>query len=382
MAERINLLHLRISNFIGGPEKQILEHFTRLDTVLFHPMLCCFQENGQDDPLLLEATRLGISCRVIPMKSAFDLGVIARLRQILAADKVDILCSHGYKPNILGKLATLSVGTSSFAISRGWTAENARIRLYERLDKRFLHYADHVVAVSHGQREKILALGVRPEKVTVIHNAINMDEIPAAGAINLRSELGLPVDALIVASAGRLSPEKNQLAMIKAAREVIAANPRVYFVIFGEGFLRAELEREISAAGLNGHFLLPGFRNDLQAVLHEIDIFMLPSFTEGLPNVILEAFAVRKPVVATRVGGTPEVVADGVSGFLTEPHESEVMARHIAHLAGNPELRHRMGEAGHVFVREHFSFEGQTLEYERLYLSQAHKRLATKGGRL
>ncbi len=369
MPEPITLLHLRISNFIGGPEKQILEHFMRLDPKRFRPLLCCFRENGQDDPMQAEAHKLGITCRTIDTHSSFDLRTIGQLRRILREDKVDILCSHGYKPNVLGRLASWFAGVPAIAISRGWTAETPKIRLYEKLDKFFLRLSDHVVAVSHGQRDKILDLGVKPGKVSVIHNAINLDEIPAAGPRFLRQQLGLPGDAIIVASAGRLSPEKNYAAMIEAAAGVIRQNPKIYFVVFGEGFLRSELEGKIAAVGLGGHFLLPGFRNDLQTVLYEIDIFMLPSFTEGLPNVVLEAFASHKPVVATRVGGTPEVVQDRASGFLTRPEEHELMASYVLTLAGDPMLRDKMGQAGHQYAREEFGFEKQTELYERLYCS-------------
>lgn len=369
MPERITVLHLRISNFIGGPEKQILEHMVRLDKEKFRPLLCCFRDNGIDDPLQKEAEALGIPCRIINTNSAFDLKTISQLVRILREEKVNLICSHGYKPNMIGRLAAWQCGVAAVAVSRGWTAESTRIRLYEKLDKIFLRLSDHVVAVSHGQREKILALGVKREKVSVIHNAINLDEIPTAGPRLLREQLGLPADALIVASAGRLSPEKNYGAMVQAAADVVTHNGQAYFVVFGEGFLRPELEQAIAAAGLTGRFLLPGFRTDLQAVLHEIDIFMLPSFTEGLPNVVLEAFAVGKPVVATRVGGTPEVVQDGVSGFLTTPDQANLMAQHLLQLLNNPSLRQTMGNAGHNHVREHFSFESQTEEYMKLYES-------------
>lgn len=370
MVKPITILHLRASNFIGGPEKQILEQFSHLDVGRFRPLICCFRESGCDNPIQEQAQKMGIACRTVDARSAFDLRTIARLRRILIEEKVDLLCSHGYKPNIIGRIAAWLAGIPAIAISRGWTSENPRIRVYEKLDKFFLNFADKVVAVSHGQRDKILALGANADRVVVIHNAINLEKIPEAGwRQQLRQELGVPQDAFVVASAGRLSPEKNYGTLVEVARQAIQHNANIYFVIFGEGVLRGELERSIGAAGLCGHFLLPGFRKDLQELLHGIDVFMLPSLTEGLPNVVLEAFAVCKPVVATRVGGTPEVVQEGVSGFLTEPDEPELMARHILDLADNPNLCHRMGKAGYEYIQEHFSFESQTREYEQLYMN-------------
>lgn len=362
----ITILHLRACNFVGGPEKQILEHLKRLDASRFRALICCFSE---DDPIKEQAQSMGIACRAIDARSAFDLRTVTRLKRILIEEQVDIICSHGYKPNIVSKCATWFTGIPTIAISRGWTSESLKIRFYEKLDKWLLHVVDKVVAVSHGQKEKILALGVSPDRVAVIHNAINLDVISSGGGISLRQEFGVPQNAFIVASAGRLSPEKNYSTLVEAARLTVQQNAAVYFIIFGEGRLRSELEQAIIAADLQNHFLLPGFRKDIQELLDGIDVFMLTSFTEGLPNVILEAFAARKPVVATRVGGTPEVVQDGMSGFLTRPDQPELMAQHIQTLASSPDLCRKMGEAGYEYVKKHFSFEAQTSEYEQLYVN-------------
>lgn len=371
MSEPITVMHLRASNFVGGPEKQILEHFARLDPTQFRPVLGTFVEQGSLDPLGDEARKRGFNTVQFPSLSPLNSGTILHVARMLRQNNIAILCTHGYKPNILGFFAAKLCGVPTVAISRGWTWESPKIRFYEALDRRFLRYVSHVVAVSEGQQEKILACGVPQQRVSAIHNAINLDDCPTATSINIRQELGLPDDAMIVASAGRLSPEKNYGAMIKTASEVAAHNSSVYFVIFGEGFLRAELEEQIKSAGLDKRFLLPGFRNDLQSVLHDIDIFMLPSLTEGLPNVVLEAFAARKPVVATRVGGTPEVVQEGISGFLTRPDETGLMAKHVLALAVDSQLRRMLGNAGYEYVREEFGFEKQTKLYEELYVKVA-----------
>lgn len=376
MTHEINVAHLLASNFFGGPEKQLVEHGRRIADRHFAPHIFSFVERGQANQLLEKARQAGMATEEIPSRGPFDPAMIGNITALIRQNKIDLLCVHGYKANVIGRLASWRAGIPLIVISRGWTGEAAKVRCYEWLDKIFLRLADHVVAVSHGQRAKILALGVKPDKVSVIHNAINLAEVPPASEPFLRRQLGLPEDAIIVASAGRLSPEKNYAGMVAAAAQAAAQNDSVYFVIFGEGFLRSELEGKIAAAGLGGRFLLPGFRNDLQSVMQEIDIFMLPSFTEGLPNVVLEAFAARKPVVATRVGGTPEVVQDGVSGFLTTPDNVACMAESILMLAADTELRSAMGLAGNRYVAEHFGFEAQTRKYEELYGAVYNRRHA------
>jgi len=367
MDKRLNILHLRASNFVGGPEKQLLEHMRRIDRKKYRLSLCTFEGGNEVSELHSIAEASGIETHELSDTSPFDPRVIFKLSGIVKKLNIHLLCTHGYKPNIIGRFASWLSGVPVIAISRGWTAENRKIRFYERLDKIFLHLSDHVIAVSGGQREKIKKLGVGSGKISVIHNGINLAEIPHAPSAMLRASLNLPEDAVIIASAGRLSPEKNQSGMIEVARQVVSRNNKAYFVIFGEGFLRAELERKIEAAGLQDRFLLPGFRGDLQSLLHEVDIFMLPSFTEGLPNVVLEAFAVRKPVVATAVGGTPEVVTHGVSGFLTGPAEIGKMTEYVLQLVNDPALRACMGESGYRHIEEEFGFEMQTRKYEELY---------------
>lgn len=367
----ILVAHLIATNFYGGPEKQIITHALCLNKEHFNFLLISFVDNGQPNELVQIARDRGVDVVELHSRNAFDPGTISRLAQILRNRGVNLLCAHGYKANIIGRLASWAAKIPQISVSRGWTAENNKIRIYEKFDKFFLHFTDKVVAVSRGQRDKILALGVPSGRVVVIHNAINLDEIPTGGGQPLRQELGLPHNAFIVASAGRLSPEKNYSTLIEVARLAVQRNASIYFIIFGEGALRRELEQAVVAAGLREHFLLPGFRRDLQERLQDIDVFILPSFTEGLPNVVLEAFAVCKPVVASRVGGTPEVVLDGISGFLTGPDEPELMARHVLAFADSPKLCQKMGKAGYEYIRDTFSFEAQTLKYDQLYLDMA-----------
>jgi len=368
MMRKLNVAHLLASNFFGGPEKQLVEHARRIASNQIVPHIISFQEQKESHQLLDKARAVGIFTEEISSKGPFDISLIRNITAIIRREKIDLLCVHGYKANVVGRIASWLTGIPLIAISRGWTGEDARVSCYEWVDRIFLRFAEHVVAVSQGQKDKIIKLGIPQQRISVIHNAINLAETHSAQGLPLRQQLGLPDDALIVASAGRLSREKNYGAMIEVAREVVRKSPKVYFVVFGEGFLREELERQIVSADLGGRFILPGFRNDLQAVLRDIDIFMLPSFSEGLPNVVLEAFAVLKPVVATRVGGTPEVVEDGVSGFLTHPHEISAMAQHVLQLVEDPSFRRHMGSKGFERVQKYFTFEKQTQEYEELYL--------------
>jgi glycosyltransferase involved in cell wall biosynthesis len=363
----MKLTHLIGTNFFGGPERQILTHALRIRDMGFEPQIVSFHENGRVNGLLEKAKSLGLACRELKPRSPFNPVSVLDLSRELRDFRTKILVGHGYKANVVGRLASWSRGIPFMVVSRGWTAESPKIRFYEALDRSFLRFADAVVAVSEGQRQKILACGGRPDKVRVIHNAIDLTTYPDPAEKSVRLELGIPQDAILVATAGRLSPEKNHRGMIEAARLVLAKMPDVYFVVFGEGFLRPELEKAVVDAGIGDRFFLPGFRSDVRSLLYEIDVFTLPSQTEGLPNVVLEAFACRKPVVATRVGGTPEVVRHGENGFLVKPNGMEELAACLTTLCASPGMRQKMGQKGYLLVRDQFGYEQQTRLYLNIY---------------
>ena len=170
----------------------------------------------------------------------------------------------------------------------------------------------------------------------------------------------------LILAAGRLSPEKGFDVLVDAAKLVVKQHPQAGFLIFGDGVERESLTKQIQDAGLEFRFILAGFTADLDHFLPFVDVVVLPSRTEGLPNVALEASAAGVPVVATAVGGTPEVVEDGVTGFLVPSEDSTLMAERIGKLLNNEEMRRKYGEAGRVKMERDFSFSAQAEKYIQL----------------
>lgn len=362
----MRIAHLISTNFFGGPEKQVLEHARRLGRRGINVVLASFREGLATNELLERARSEGIETRELASRNALSPASVLDVVRMLKADRVEVLCTHGYKSDILGRLASWYAGIPQVVISRGWTGEDRKVRLYEGLDKKILTLANHVVPVSNGQKEKIKKLGVPEKRLTVIYNGV---EVNGGGRCDsgIKREFGFAGDTVLVVSAGRLSPEKNYSGFIDAAVEVSRKKKNVGFIVFGEGPLRKELEKKIDDAGLGGKFLLPGFRKNVSSLFSGADIFVLSSFTEGLPNVVLEAYASGRPVVATAVGGTPEVVTDGAAGFLVDPGETGVMADRILTLASDAGLREEMGKKGYERVRDLFGFDSQTEKYIELY---------------
>lgn len=361
------IVHFIATNFYGGPEKQVITHARCIKEKGFDPYIVSFNENGHHNELLRQAEKAGLKTHAIEVKGAFNPFAIKELVGFLQREDIKLIASHGYKTNIIGRLASSIARIPKVAVSRGWTAENWKIRAYEFADRFFLRLADHVVAVSMGQRDKLLAHSISAGKVSVIENCIELDSYPGKPSRSVKEDLGMSKDDLLIATAGRLSPEKNQRDFVLAAAEVHKAFPDVHFAAFGDGVMLPELQALVEQVGLKGRFHFPGFRSDMHAQMHEVDVFILPSLTEGLPNVVLEAYACKKPVVATRVGGTPELVRDGVTGFLVEATDYMAMSEKIRMLIDDLDVRQNMGNAGYELVESEFNFETQTRKYESLY---------------
>src|SRR5213076_2422257 len=222
--------------------------------------------------------------------------------------------------------------------------------------------------VSHGQAAKVRRAGVAPSRISVIRNAIDPARFADPDLRYLRRlhEMFPRPRRLIVASAGRLSPEKGFDVLVAAAAKVIAEDRTLGFIHFGDGPDRGKIIAAIEALGLRDVFLLAGLKVDLDRYYPFFDLLVLPSYTEGLPNVVLEAFAARVPVVATAVGGTPEVVEDGVSGYLVPPGDPDALAGRIRDELASDERRREMGRRGRECVRQHFTFAAQARAYEQL----------------
>ncbi len=364
----MNIVHLTASTFLGGPERQMLGLAQSLAPDS-RSVFISFAERGRCRAFLERGRLQGFKSLALEHDTPRFQAAIREMAQRLREHRADVLCCHGYKANLLGRWAARRVGIPVIAISRGWTGENLKVRLYERLDRWCLRWMDRVVCVSEAQAAKVRRAGVPPHRIRVIRNAIRPERFDRPDPIYRRRLQGLFARPRrrIIGAAGRLSAEKGFGVLVEAAKQVVRRDSSIGFVLFGEGSLRSELEREIRAAGLRGKFVLPGFRDNLDRFLPFFDVLVLPSFTEGLPNVVLEAFAAGVPVVATAVGGTPEVVEDGVSGYLIPPGEPEPVARRILELLASEARRREMGQSGRQRVLGEFTFEAQSEQYRRLF---------------
>lgn len=361
------VVHLTASTFLGGPERQMLGLARHLGSSA-RTVFLSFAEGGRCEPFLQAARDAGHEARALSHDTPHICRAIREVRRELERLPASVLLCHGYKAGFVGRFAARRAGVPVVAVSRGWTGESFKVRLYETIDRINLRWMDRVICVSDGQARKVLRAGVKPEKIAVIRNSIDIGRFEDADlryCRQLHEFFDTPRRA-IVGSAGRLSPEKGFDVLVDAAALVAAEDRRIGFVHFGDGPNRDAVLRKARELKLGDVFAFAGHRTDLDQFIPFFDVLALPSHTEGLPNVVLEAFAASVPVVATAVGGTPEVVRDGVNGFLVPPGEPEPLARRILDVLASEDDRLRMGRRGHERVREEFTFAAQAQAYRRL----------------
>ncbi|MHB1424433.1 MAG: glycosyltransferase, partial [Gemmataceae bacterium] len=364
----MNIVHLTASTFHGGPERQMLGLAHHLPET-YQSVFLSFAEGGRCRQFLSTARHHGFEAIGLTYDTPRWWSAVREIAGHLERVGADVLCCHGYKANFLGRLAAKRRKVPVVAVARGWTGESFKVRLYERLDRLHLHWMDQVVCVSEAQAERVRRAGVRAGKIRVIYNAIDpgrFQESDARYRAKLLRYFRQP-RAYVIGAAGRLSPEKGFDVLVRAAERVLREQPTAGFVLFGEGPERARLQKQINAAGLGQSFILAGFRADLDRFLPHFDLLALSSYTEGMPNVVLEAFAAGVPVAATAVGGTPEIIEDGLSGFLVPAGDAETLADRICAALDNADELPDMGRRGRLRMQEKFGFATQAELYHDLF---------------
>ncbi len=358
---------LMTSPFYGGPERLVLGLSQSLPQSV-RSVFVLFPDKGKSGAFRRQLVEHGLEAITLTHDTPHLPAMVRELTSRLRDWVPDVLCCHGYKADVVGLLAARRAGVPVIAMSHGWTAETWKVRVYEALDRACLRRMDRVVCVSEGQAEKIRRAGVRPDRVTVIRNAVRAERFehtdPADRQVLERMFARAP--ERIVGSAGRLNPEKGFSILVEAAAIVARSDPGAGFIHFGDGPLRETIRRRIGELGLERRFILAGHRDDLDRFLPHWDLSVLPSFTEGLPTVVLESYAAGVPVVATAVGGTPEAVADGVDGYLVPPGDPIALARRMLDVLGSGDRRREMGVRGRERIRAEFTFDAQAMRFQRV----------------
>jgi glycosyltransferase involved in cell wall biosynthesis len=362
------VVQLLASPFVGGIERQLLGLARHLPPA-YRTVFLSFAEHGRARPFLDLARQQGFEAVALEHNAPHFRRAAREVAGHLRRVRADVLCCNGYKPDVIGWRAARLAGVPVVSVSHGWTAATLKVRLYEALDRLVLRWMDCTVCVSERQAVRVRRALVPAGRVAVIRNAIQTElfDHPDPAYRRILEGLFAEPPRHIVGAAGRLSPEKGFGQLVSAAALVTRSAADTGFVLFGDGPLREALREQVAAQGLGKRFVLAGFRGDLEKFLPHLDLVALPSYTEGLPVVVLEAFAGGVPVVATAVGGTPEVVEDGVNGYLVPAGDPAALAGRILDVLGDEAGRRAMGQRGRQRVEAEFNFAAQSVQYQRLF---------------
>jgi len=358
---------------IGGAQTHLLHVLRLLDRRRFTPVLCCLATDRDDRADLLDRVReLGVpvldarlpdtaNSMVRPGSLLQLVGIAREFRR----RRVRIVHSYLFHANWFGTLAARLAGIPIAIISK------RSIDVYPRARDRWAcravnRMADRVTAVAGAVRDHVHATeGCPLEKIVVIPNGIDIDRFPLAGASDHRP--APEAAGTVMGTISRLVWKRGHEELLQAATIVRRAEPSVRLVIVGDGPLRPALEEHARRLGLDGEVRFLGAVHDAARLLPGFDVFVLSSVLEGMSNALLEAMAAGRPVVATRVGGNPELVIDGETGLLVPPRDPEALAEALLRLVRDPGLARRLGEGARRRVESQFTLAAMVGRLEGLY---------------
>lgn len=362
---RLKICYVFAALPVGGAERLLLSTLRELDRGRFDPLVCSLSEKG---PIGHELEGHGIPVIALGRMRhrRFDPLIIRDLARLLRDRRIDIVHTHLYHGGLYGRLAAWRAGVPArlATFHNVYPVRRWRRHLVNRLLARL---TDRVLAVSAAVRDDLIHHdGLNPGEVAVLENAIEVDAFQGDRGEGRRA-LGLPLDAFVIGTIGKLETQKGHRFLLEAFGAIRDQVPGARLVIVGAGKLDSSLRDLAGVFGLADAVQFPGLRSDIPRVLASLDVFALPSLWEGLPIVLLEAMAAGLPVVATRVGGIPDVLVDGETGFLVEPERPELLAGAILRCLTEPSRARRMADAAGEVVRSRFSIPAYTRRLEKIY---------------
>jgi glycosyltransferase involved in cell wall biosynthesis len=371
---KIRLAYVIKSMAIGGSQTHLMQVLRLLDRERFAPMLYCLAGEG---PLLETVRTLGIPVMDGGVQHGFKgrrgLAAVVRLARFLRQQRTDVVHNYLLRANAIGSIAARLARVPVVLCSKRGCHERRGLEL--ALARMGNWLADRVTVNAEAVREFVHANERCPKKkMIVIPSGVDTDRFRPLAGDGFKARLGLPEDRPVVGVVTRMRVRKGVEEFIRAVGRVRQAHPEVHAVIVGEVDLDDTLQALVRNLGLQNHLSLLGRCSDMPEVYAAFEVFVLSSHDEGMSNAILEAMAMEKPVVATDVGGTGEVVRNGHSGLLVAPKDPEALAVAISEMLAQPARARQMGRLGRRIVEDRFSAHAMVRQMERMYLDLAAER--------
>ncbi len=368
----IRMLHLRVvAGTGGGPEKTILNspRFIRNHGFDAQVAYLCPPDDSVGEKLVSKAQASKCVLHLIPDRGPLDWKVIRQVLRICREHKISLLQTHDYKSNAIGLIVRRFHRCALATMLHGWTDMSGRMPLYKRIDQWCLPKYETLICVSSDLVDECHRLGIPAERVHLIHNGIDTNQFQRTlTRSEAKRRVGARQDGLLIGSVGRLSPEKGFLELIEAVANIrqILRMP-IDLWIAGDGPQRTELESAIERHDLTGSVRLLGQRDDLREFYQAMDMFVLNSIREGLPNVLLESMAMETPVIATAIAGIPKLISHGVDGLLIQPDNKDELRSAIEDLIHSSEKRELLATNARRHIEQSYSFERRMERIATIY---------------
>ena len=362
---------------MGGAERLMVPILKHLSRAHFEPFVCALQSKD-GNPLADDLRALGVAVECLQIKHLRDLDAIPRLTSTLKGIGADLVHTQLEAANILGNISAKLLRLPSVCTIHVMPSleVKTKTKLHQKVEWFALrHFCDRVISVSEEARQYHIDItGAPGSQVTTIYNGIDLSGFSSMDQAHermaVRAELGIPSEANILVTVAVLRPQKGIQFLIRALPGVLASSPQTYYLIVGSGSHQNALLEEVDKAGIGERVIFAGMRKDVPRLLAASDVFVLPTLTEALPTVLAEAMAARLPVIASRVGGVPEMITEGRNGLLVEPEDLPGLSGACIQLLNNPGQRAAMGAEGWEIVHQKFSIERQVDQLKELYMEQ------------
>lgn len=375
----INVLRIVPSLQIGGIGKTLLDLLPRLDKNKYNVSVCCLYRR---DVLADAMEKAGIRVFCLDMKAKLDINLkyltgIIRLVNLLKRENIKIVHTHVYKASTPGRIVAILARVPIIIAHE----DDLLLRKNEMGLENFLaKFTDSIIAVSGAVRDFYVEKVNIPEgKISMIYNGVDLEKFNEKIDINKKKEeLGIPGFCKVIGTVGRLTKVKGHIFFLQSAKIVKEKMKDTKFLVVGGGSILQELKDYSSQLDITKDVIFTGAREDIPELLSVMDIFVLPSISEGLSVTILEAMAETKPVVASSVGGIPEIIQDGINGFLVPSRSPEALAEKILFLLKNEEIACKIAKNGKETVGSRFTLEKMVSDTEFLYDNLIKEKLKLK----
>lgn len=355
---------------MGGGESHVIDLVKNLDSSRFESLVLAFT----DGPMISLLKERGISCFVIPTIKPFDFSVRKAVTALIREQKIDLVHIHGTRAFSNTYASANKLKKPIIYTVHGWSFNGTQGALRKlvslQVESWFNRIAKQTINVSKSNREDGL-LFIPNLKSVVIQNGIDRKRFnPDLKYKNIRQELSIPEDKVLIGSIARMTEQKDPITLIRAFARVVKQKENQYFLLLvGDGDLRQKAVEEVALLKLEGSVRFENFRQDIPDLLNSLDIFVLPSLWEGLSLALLEAMSMKRAVIASNVDGTQEVIESGVNGYLVTPKSEYELSEIILKVGESKQLREQLGVKAAETVEKSFTVEGMTRKTEEVYIS-------------